>query len=54
MFEFLDVFGEVLFFPVNPAGLDLAENPLILSCLAVLIGLAVLRTVKGVFYGLIR
>ena len=44
MFEFLDVFGEVLFFPVNPAGLDLAENP----------GLAVLRTVKGVFYGLIR
>ena len=54
MIEFLDAFADVLLYPMDPSGLDLAENPLILSCLAVLIGLSVLRIVKEVFYALLR
>lgn len=39
--EFLDLLFDIFFYPLDPANLILEENPLVLSCLAVLVGMSV-------------
>lgn len=51
--EFLDLLFDVMFYPLDPANLVLDENPLVLSCLVILIGLAVVHIFWRVYYGLL-
>ena len=51
--EFLALLFDVMFYPLDPANLALQENPLVLSCLAVLIGLAVMNLFGRICHGLL-
>ena len=47
--EFFELFGDVLLYPLDPTNLVLEDNPLVLSCLTVLIGMAVVGMIRGVY-----
>lgn len=53
MIDFLDLLFDVMFYPLDPANLALQDNPLVLSCLAVLIGLAVMNLFGRICHGLL-
>lgn len=40
--EFLDLFIDVFFYPLDPLNLVLEDNPLVLICLVVLIGMSII------------
>lgn len=53
MMDFLSLLFDVMFYPLDPANLVLQENPLVLSCLAVLVGLAVISLFGRICHGLL-
>lgn len=53
VFEFLDLFIAVLFYPVDPATYLLEENPFMLICLVVLIGMAIVGIFRRVYVALL-
>lgn len=52
--EFLDLFIDVFFFPLDPVNLSLEDNPLVLSCLVILIGMSVFGVLRGAYVRMVR
>lgn len=51
--EFFELFGDILLFPLN-SGIGLEDDPLVLSCCCILIGMAVVGITRRCLYGFIR
>lgn len=47
--DFFDLFGDVLFYPLT-VPVDIVDNPLLLSCTCVLIGLSVAGTFLKIYH----
>ncbi len=48
--EFLDFLFDVMFYPLDPVNLVLEENPLVLSCLTILIGMSIAGILMRCFH----
>lgn len=51
--EFFELFADVLLYPLDPANLVLEDNPLVLSCLAVLVGMSIFGVLRCVYVKLL-
>ena len=49
MIEFLELFGEIFLYPLNPEYLDLSNNPLYAVMIAVLLGCGLVYLVRRLF-----
>lgn len=54
IFEFLDLFIHVLFYPLDPVTMMLDENPFLLICLVVLVGMSIFGVFRGIYVKLLR